>query len=143
MKDNIVVSGLPLDMHDTLTMQYQGLRRDRSAAYRAERMHLVTSRMELADAIREFNDFVVKDERVEVVAMPFRDGVSIIQRRYSPHCLIWLGCASSTVRALVKELADAIRELNEFVVKHERVEVVAMPFRDGISIIQRRCSPIG
>ena len=36
---------------------------------------------ELADAIREFNDFVVKDERVEVVAMPFRDGVSIVQRR--------------------------------------------------------------
>ena len=37
---------------------------------------------ELADAIREFNQFVVKDERVEVVAMPFRDGVSIIQRKW-------------------------------------------------------------
>ena len=36
---------------------------------------------ELADAIREFNEFVVKDERVEVVAMPFRDGVSVVQRR--------------------------------------------------------------
>ena len=40
---------------------------------------------ELADAIREFNEFVIKDERVEVVAMPFRDGVSIIQRRCRPY----------------------------------------------------------
>ncbi len=36
---------------------------------------------ELADAIREFNEVVRKDSRVDVVALPFRDGVSIITRR--------------------------------------------------------------
>ncbi len=36
---------------------------------------------ELADAIREFNEVVRKDPRVDVVALPFRDGVSIITRR--------------------------------------------------------------
>ena len=36
---------------------------------------------EMADAIREFNQAVVKDDRVDVVALPFRDGVSIITRR--------------------------------------------------------------
>jgi hypothetical protein len=36
---------------------------------------------ELAEAIREFNAFVRQDARVEVVALPFRDGVSIITRR--------------------------------------------------------------
>ena len=38
---------------------------------------------EMAQAIKEFNDFVIKDDRVEVVALPFRDGVNIVQRRYS------------------------------------------------------------
>jgi predicted O-methyltransferase YrrM len=48
---------------------------------------------ELADAIREFNNYVSNDPRVDVVAMPFRDGVSIITRRcrsflvYDPLCL--------------------------------------------------------
>lgn len=37
---------------------------------------------ELADAIREFNEVVRKDPRVDVVALPFRDGVSIITRRH-------------------------------------------------------------
>ena len=41
---------------------------------------------EMAEAIKEFNDFVIKDERVEVVALPFRDGVNIVQRRYTPSC---------------------------------------------------------
>ncbi|KAK9832615.1 hypothetical protein WJX81_003801 [Elliptochloris bilobata] len=36
---------------------------------------------ESADAIREFNDFVRRDARVDVVVLPFRDGVSIITRR--------------------------------------------------------------
>lgn len=36
----------------------------------------------MAQAIKEFNDFVIKDDRVEVVALPFRDGVNIVQRRY-------------------------------------------------------------
>ena len=36
---------------------------------------------ESADAIRKFNDFVAADERVEVVTLPIRDGVSIVQRR--------------------------------------------------------------
>ena len=40
------------------------------------------------------------------------------------------------------ELADAIREFNQFVAKDERVEVVAMPFRDGVSIVQRKCAPV-
>lgn len=35
----------------------------------------------MADAIREFNNFVVNDSRVDVVTLPFRDGVSIITRR--------------------------------------------------------------
>lgn len=33
-------------------------------------------------AIKEFNEYVIKDERVEVIALPFRDGVNIVQRRY-------------------------------------------------------------
>ena len=37
---------------------------------------------ESAEAIRKFNDFVAADERVEVVTLPIRDGVSIVQRRY-------------------------------------------------------------
>ena len=36
----------------------------------------------MAQAIKDFNDFVIKDDRVEVVALPFRDGVNIVQRRY-------------------------------------------------------------
>lgn len=35
----------------------------------------------MALAIKEFNEFVIKDERVEVIALPFRDGVNIVQRR--------------------------------------------------------------
>lgn len=37
---------------------------------------------EMADAIREFNQYVRQDSRVDVLALPFRDGVSIITRRY-------------------------------------------------------------
>ena len=37
----------------------------------------------MAAAIKDFNEFVIKDERVEVIALPFRDGVNIVQRRYS------------------------------------------------------------
>lgn len=36
---------------------------------------------EMADAIREFNKTIVKDPRVDVVALPFRDGVSIVMRK--------------------------------------------------------------
>ena len=36
---------------------------------------------DMAEAIREFNQFVISDNRVEVVALPFRDGVNIVQRR--------------------------------------------------------------
>ena len=36
---------------------------------------------DMAEAIREFNQFVITDSRVEVVALPFRDGVNIVQRR--------------------------------------------------------------
>jgi hypothetical protein len=35
----------------------------------------------MAMAIKEFNEYVIKDERVEVIALPFRDGVNIVQRR--------------------------------------------------------------
>ena len=37
---------------------------------------------QMAAAIKDFNEFVIKDERVEVIALPFRDGVNIVQRRY-------------------------------------------------------------
>ena len=37
----------------------------------------------MAAAIKDFNEFVIKDQRVEVIALPFRDGVNIVQRRYS------------------------------------------------------------
>lgn len=49
----------------------------------------------MAAAIKDFNEFVIKDERVEVIALPFRDGVNIVQRRYclvfswSTHMVIW------------------------------------------------------
>ena len=36
----------------------------------------------LSCAISEFNDYVRADSRVDIVALPFRDGVSIITRRY-------------------------------------------------------------
>ena len=36
----------------------------------------------MALAIKEFNEYVIKDKRVEVIALPFRDGVNIVQRRY-------------------------------------------------------------
>lgn len=35
----------------------------------------------MALAIKEFNEYVIKDKRVEVIALPFRDGVNIVQRR--------------------------------------------------------------
>lgn len=37
----------------------------------------------MAAAIKDFNQYVINDDRVEVIAMPFRDGVNIVQRRYS------------------------------------------------------------
>ena len=43
---------------------------------------------ESADAIREFNQFVRQDARVDVVMLPFRDGVSIITRRCDP--IVWI-----------------------------------------------------
>ena len=43
----------------------------------------------MALAIKEFNEYVIKDKRVEVIALPFRDGVNIVQRRYSfSSCLL-------------------------------------------------------
>jgi predicted O-methyltransferase YrrM len=36
---------------------------------------------EMADAIRAFNEHVRADPRVDVLCLPFRDGVSIITRR--------------------------------------------------------------
>ena len=36
---------------------------------------------EMADAIRDFNQYVRQDSRVDVLALPFRDGVTIITRR--------------------------------------------------------------
>ena len=36
----------------------------------------------MAAAIKDFNQYVIEDERVEVIALPFRDGVNIVQRRY-------------------------------------------------------------
>lgn len=37
---------------------------------------------DLAEAIFDFNEAIRKDNRVDVVATPFRDGVSIITRKY-------------------------------------------------------------
>jgi predicted O-methyltransferase YrrM len=34
-----------------------------------------------ADAVRAFNQQLLADDRVEVVALPFRDGVSLVRRR--------------------------------------------------------------
>ena len=38
---------------------------------------------EMADAIREFNRVVVSDPRVDVISLPFRDGVNIVMRKYA------------------------------------------------------------
>ena len=38
------------------------------------------------------------------------------------------------------KMALAIKEFNEYVIKAKRVEVIALPFRDGVNIVQRRCS---
>lgn len=40
------------------------------------------------------------------------------------------------------KMAAAIKNFNEFVSKDERVEVIALPFRDGVNIVQRRCSSL-
>lgn len=40
------------------------------------------------------------------------------------------------------KMAAAIKDFNEFVSKDERVEVIALPFRDGVNIVQRRCSSL-
>lgn len=34
-----------------------------------------------ADAVRAFNQALLADERVEVVHVPFRDGVGLVRRR--------------------------------------------------------------
>ena len=47
----------------------------------------------MAAAIKDFNDFVIKDERVEVIALPFRDGVNIVQRRYYLALLMYHPCS--------------------------------------------------
>ena len=46
---------------------------------------------DLAEAIFDFNEAIQKDDRVDVVATPFRDGVSIITRRYfaAPFSPLW------------------------------------------------------
>ncbi len=36
---------------------------------------------ELGSAIRDFNEAIRNDDRVEVIGTPFRDGVSIIMRK--------------------------------------------------------------
>ena len=46
----------------------------------------------MAAAIKDFNEFVIKDERVEVIALPFRDGVNIVQRRYSLALSMYCTC---------------------------------------------------
>ena len=45
---------------------------------------------ESAIAIAEFNEHVRKDDRVTTVTVPFRDGVSIVQRRCTLLCLLLL-----------------------------------------------------
>jgi hypothetical protein len=44
----------------------------------------------MADAIRNFNDVVAADPRVDVIALPFRDGVNIIMRKYATRSLCTL-----------------------------------------------------
>ncbi len=61
----------------------------------------------MADAIREFNEYLRQDSRVDVVALPFRDGVSIVTRRYAhplptatigmPHACSRLMCQAQDV----------------------------------------------
>lgn len=46
----------------------------------------------MAAAIKDFNEFVINDERVEVIALPFRDGVNIVQRRYSLALSMYYTC---------------------------------------------------
>lgn len=38
-------------------------------------------RDEMAEAIRDFNQHIISDPRVDVVCLPFRDGVSIVTRK--------------------------------------------------------------
>jgi predicted O-methyltransferase YrrM len=40
-----------------------------------------TDNDEMAEAIREFNEYVSNDSRVDVVAIPLRDGINIVTRR--------------------------------------------------------------
>lgn len=50
----------------------------------------------MADAIREFNEYVRQDSRVDVLALPFRDGVTIITRR----------CGAATPPACTEKFPD-------------------------------------
>ncbi len=56
----------------------------------------------MAMAIKEFNEYVIKDERVEVIALPFRDGVNIVQRRcdFNNACVFANGIYTTAVYTL-------------------------------------------
>jgi NAD(P)-dependent dehydrogenase (short-subunit alcohol dehydrogenase family) len=45
------------------------------------RVYTRTDNDEMAEAIREFNEYVSNDPRVDVVAIPLRDGINIVTRR--------------------------------------------------------------
>lgn len=46
---------------------------------------------ESADAVRAFNEMLLADSSVEVVLLPFRDGVSLVRRRWVLGCPAYLG----------------------------------------------------
>ena len=55
----------------------------------------------MAAAIKDFNQYVIQDDRVEVIALPFRDGVNIVQRRYAVVMTVYARaghCTKSFVR---------------------------------------------
>ena len=53
----------------------------------------------MADAIREFNEYVRQDPRVDVLALPFRDGVNIVTRRYA--CLLPFATLCTCIKPLL------------------------------------------
>ena len=67
-----------------------------------------TTKDELADAIREFNQFVRNDPRVDVVALPFRDGVSIVTRKCVLDAFLKSNCRQNTTPFMTAILSSSL-----------------------------------
>ena len=74
MVDNVLWKGLVLDVNN-------GTLNDSSDDLDAREMKKSRRTRKLATVVHEFNSAIVQDDRVEVVMVPMRDGLSIIRKK--------------------------------------------------------------